>query len=59
MMRHFMSFIAKHQSPGLVIVEQRAKFAYILDDLVTIWADSTFVDLPNQVRWLPPQDQLR
>jgi len=49
---HFEQFIAKHESPGLLLIPQEIDWR-IDRRLLRVWLDWTPKDLRNLLRWLP------
>jgi hypothetical protein len=50
---HFRTFIAGRESPGLILVPQRAQLGRVIDDLVLLWLASDETDWINQICYLP------
>jgi hypothetical protein len=50
---HFRTFIARQESPGLILVPQRAALGRVIDDLVLLWLASDDHEWINQICYLP------
>lgn len=50
---HFRTFITRQESPGLVLVPQKAALGRVIDDLVLLWLASEENDWINQICYLP------
>ena len=50
---HFARFLENQNSPGLLIVSQKAHIGTVIDDLVLIWVATDADDWINQVRPIP------
>jgi hypothetical protein len=50
---HFRSFIATHQSPGLLLIPRSRSIGAAIEGSIRVWLTLTPEDLRNQFRWLP------
>ena len=50
---HFEQFIAKHESPGLLLIPSGRSIGGSIEGLLRVWLDWTPKDLRNLLRWLP------
>ena len=50
---HFRTFIAGRESPGLILVPQKAALGRVIDDLVLLWLASDDHEWINQICYLP------
>jgi hypothetical protein len=50
---HFGQFIEHHESPGLLIVSQKADLLSIIEDLILIWTASEAEEYVNSLHTLP------
>ena len=50
---HFAEFISARESPGLIIVSQRAPIATVAEDLFLIWFATEAEEWVNQIRTIP------
>ena len=50
---YFRTFIARQESPGLILVPQRAALGRVIDDLVLLWLASDDHEWINQICYLP------
>jgi predicted nuclease of predicted toxin-antitoxin system len=50
---HFGQFIKNNQSPGLLIVSQKAVLLSVIEDLILIWTASEAEEYVNSIRTLP------
>ncbi|MFN0086535.1 MAG: hypothetical protein ACKVX9_14195 [Blastocatellia bacterium] len=50
---HFTEFIAHHDSPGLILVEQRLPIGEAIDDLLLIWEASDAEEWANRLEFIP------
>jgi predicted nuclease of predicted toxin-antitoxin system len=53
MPKHFGSFIAARQSPGLLIISQHTDLLLAIEELILIWAASEAEEYTNSIRTLP------
>ena len=53
MPQQFAGFVAKHDSPGLLLVPSRRSIGTVIEGLLLVWLTWTPEDLRNQARWLP------
>ncbi len=50
---HFSDFVRESDSPGVIIVAQRAGIGWIVDELIHVWRASDSTDWVNQISPLP------
>jgi hypothetical protein len=50
---HFARFTEAQSSPGLIIVSQDADIGAVIEDLLLIWAASTFEELRLKIGFIP------
>jgi hypothetical protein len=50
---HFARFIARHESPGMLLIPSRRSLGTTIEGLLVVWLTWTPEDLRNQARWLP------
>ena len=50
---HFAEFIAKNKSAGVIIVSQRLQINVVVEELISIWTDSTADEWVNRIAHLP------
>lgn len=50
---HFDRFIARHESPGVLLIPSCRPIGQIIEELLLVWLSWSPEDLRNQVRWLP------
>jgi len=50
---HFTDFIARQESPGILLISSRRPIGSVIEGLLIVWLTSTPEDLRNQARWLP------
>ena len=50
---HFLSFIRRQQSPGLIVIPQQLAIWAAANDLILIWAASEGEEWANQITFLP------
>jgi hypothetical protein len=50
---HFLRFIEKHESPGVILVRQERSIESIMEGVYLAWSKWTPDDLRNSIRWLP------
>lgn len=53
MPKHFGSFIASRQSPGLFIISQHTDLSLTIEELILVWSASEAEEYVNSVRTLP------
>jgi hypothetical protein len=50
---HFIEFIARRDSPGLILIEQRLPIGDAIDDLLLIWEASDAEEWANRLEFIP------
>jgi hypothetical protein len=53
MAAHFCQFVARRESPGVILVRRRAALGIVIDELHMIWQASVAEEWENQVAWIP------
>ncbi len=53
MVAHFRQFVARRESPGVILVRRRAPLGLIIDELHMIWQASIAEEWRNQIAWIP------
>ncbi len=53
MPRHFRHFIARQNSPGVILIPQKLPLSTAIEQLVMIWLASEAEEWVNQIRFLP------
>ncbi len=53
MPRHFAAFIAREQSPGVLVVPRHHPLKQIVDDLIVIWSATEAEEWTNRILYLP------
>ncbi|MCP9496149.1 MAG: DUF5615 family PIN-like protein [Pyrinomonadaceae bacterium MAG19_C2-C3] len=53
MPNHFGKFIEKQDSPGLLVVSQKADVLVVIEDVILIWTASEATEYVNSIRSLP------
>ncbi len=51
---HFAEFITSETSPGVLIVPQKLPVAYVVAELILVWAASEAEEWVNRIHSLPP-----
>ena len=50
---HFHSFVAAHESPGVLLIPSSRSIGAAIEGLFFVWLTWTPDDLHNRVQWLP------
>ena len=50
---HFARFLARQESPGILLIPARRPIGSVIEGLLIVWLTWTVEDLHNQARWLP------
>jgi hypothetical protein len=50
---HFRSFVARRESPGVLLIPSSRSIGAAIDGLLPAWLGWTPEDLRNRIRWLP------
>ena len=50
---HFTKFIARSESPGLILIPSSRALGSIIEGLLFLWLDGTPSELRNQAMWVP------
>ena len=50
---HFARFVARHESPGILLIPSRRPIGAVIEGLFVVWLTWTPEDLRNRARWLP------
>lgn len=50
---HFQDFIARGESPGILLIPPSRSIGAAIEGLLFVWLNWTPVDLRNRVSWLP------
>ena len=50
---HLRSFVASHESPGVLLIPSTRSLGAVIDSLLFVWQNWTPDDLYNRVEWLP------
>ena len=50
---HFHSFVATHESPGVLLIPSSRSIGAAIEGLLFVWLNWTPDDLRNRVQWLP------
>jgi predicted nuclease of predicted toxin-antitoxin system len=53
MPQHFRQFMARRDSPGVILIPPKLSLSVAIEDLVTIWLASEAEEWVNQSRYLP------
>ncbi len=50
---HFERFVARNDSPGLLLIPRFKPMGASIEGLLLVWLEWTAEELRNQIRWLP------
>jgi hypothetical protein len=50
---HFKQFVAKHESPGVLLIPSGRSIGATIEGLLTVWLNWAPEDLRNLSKWLP------
>ena len=50
---HFQSFVANHESPGVLLIPSSRSIGATIEGLLFVWLTWTPDDLRNRIQWLP------
>jgi hypothetical protein len=50
---HLASFLARRDSPGVILIPSSRSIGEVIDALLVVWLPLTSEDMKNQARWLP------
>ena len=53
MVAHLREFVARRESPGVIVVRRRVALGIVIDELYMIWHASTAEEWRNQIAWIP------
>lgn len=50
---HFAAFIARQESPGLILIPSRKPIGAVIEGLLLVWLTWNAEDMRGQAKWLP------
>ena len=50
---HFLRFVARNESPGLLLIPSRRRIGAVIEGLFMVWLSWAPEDLRNRIRWIP------